>query len=349
MKMKTGNLLLILAVSILVFFWMLRIDGAGNLVQALLSAKPVWLAMAAGMMGIYWLLEAGVLHISIGTFYKRQGFGDSLRVSMVGQLFNCITPFASGGQPVQAYALTKQGVPLGAASCALMVKFIVYQAVLTIYSSVTLLFCFRAFTTQINGMSLFVLAGFSVNAAVIAGLLCLCFLKGGTRRFLEACIRIAGRLRLVKDVQSVNEKLEQELKGFYDGFDAIRKNSPLIMRMILLTAAQLSAFFLIPWTLYRAFGLSGASAFSMLAAAAFVLNLTSFIPLPGAAGGAEFGFYTLFAMFFPLHMLNASVLLWRVATFYLTICVGMLFTAVFPKPRKCEGHIIPHGSFGPAE
>ena len=34
---------------------------------------------------------------------------NSIKVSMIGLLFNNITPFSSGGQPMQAYELTKTG------------------------------------------------------------------------------------------------------------------------------------------------------------------------------------------------------------------------------------------------
>lgn len=57
-----------------------------------------------------------------------------------------------------------------------------------------------------------------------------------------------------------------------------------------------------------------------------VLMMSSFIPLPGAAGGAEVSFFTFFKLFFPANLLNISGLLWRMITFYLTICIGMCFT-----------------------
>ena len=56
--------------------------------------------------------------------------------------------------------------------------------------------------------------------------------------------------------------------------------------MSALTAVQLTAFFLIPLCIFYAFGLGKADVLLMICAGAFVLNFTSFIPLPGAAAGA---------------------------------------------------------------
>ena len=75
----------------------------------------------------------------------------------------------------------------------------------------------------------------------------------------------------------------------------------------------------------KALGMKGVTGLSMLVAQAFVLNVSSFVPLPGAAGGAEYSFHTMFAMFFPVQLLALAVLLWRIVTFYLPICVGTAF------------------------
>lgn len=329
MKKQTRNILVIIGLSALVFIYMLKTDGAANLWSALRSARPAWLIAACGLMAAYWLLESQILHLAVQKFHPGQKFACTLQTSMIGQLFNCITPFASGGQPVQAYHLVKSGVPFGTASCALMIKFIVYQSVLTLYSLITLLLRYNLFAAQVRGLGFLVLVGFGVNAAVIAGLLSLCCFPKGTERFLFWGVRALAKLRILKEPEHSRIRLQKELSGFYEGFSAIRHHALLIFQMAALTVAQLTAFFLIPLVLYHSFGLTGAPAFSILAAGAFVLNLTSFIPLPGAAGGAELGFHLLFAMFFPARFLAASVLLWRAATFYLPICAGSLFTANF--------------------
>lgn len=326
MKRKKWSILIITVISAAVLGYMVYKEGARDLFEAAISARPLWLFVAVCLMGIYWLLESHALHLAVIEFRPKQHFLSSLKVSMVGQLFNCITPFASGGQPVQAYRLVKEGMPLESASCALMVKFIVYQSVLTFYSLITFLLRFSLFDTQISGVGILVLIGFAVNFSVIAGLLFICCFRKGTVHILALGIRLGANLRLVKDKQAAMEKMKEKLEGFYDGFAAMRRNLPLIFRMMFITAVQLTAYFLIPWAIYLAFGLSGATCFSIIAASAFVLNLTSFVPLPGAAGGAEFGFYTLFSMFFPQTIIHAAVLLWRAVTFYFPIVTGYLFT-----------------------
>lgn len=333
MKCKKLNLAVIAVSLAVLLVYVFAVDGARGLLDALRAASPVWLGAAVALMVAYWLLEAVILHLAVKRFYAPQRFGKTLQTSMVGQLFNCITPFASGGQPIQAYHMTKTGVPLGTSACALTVKFVIYQFVLTVYSLVTLLFKFRAFSQEIANLKYLVLAGFAVNTAVIAGLLCICFCPDSTGRFLRGCTRLLAKLRFVRNEEETNERMQAQITQFYESFTVIRGNWALMLKMGALSALQLTAYFMIPYMLLRCFQAGGVSVFSMLVAQAFVLNVSSFVPLPGAAGGAELSFYTMFAMFFPAKVLALAVLLWRIITFYLPICVGTVFTWSF-SPRS---------------
>ena len=325
MRRNRWNVALLVGISAAVLFCMFRSFGPGNLWRALLAIRPGWVAGACGLMLLFWLLEAGLLHVSVRVFRKEQRFGDSLNAAMIGQLFNCLTPFSSGGQPVQVFYLSRRGLAVGESSCAMIVKFIVYQVVLTLYSLATLALRFSMFAGRVPGLRGMILVGFGVNLAAVGGLVCLCLFRGGTQRFLEGLVRLLHRLRLVRDEGRALERVNRELDGFYGGFQALRANRGTIPRLAGLTFAQLTVLFLIPYALYSGFGLNGVPALSILATAAFGMNMTAFIPTPGAAGGAELGFYALFALFFPPRVLGASLLLWRGITFYLPILVGSLF------------------------
>lgn len=334
MKCKKLNLIIIAVVSAFLIFYLCAVDGAQSVWQALCSIDPRWMLAAVALMGGYWLLEAVILHLAVKPFHKQQRFDSTFRTSMVGQFFNCVTPFASGGQPMQIYHMTKHGVPLGISSCALLVKFVVYQFVLTIYSLVTLVFQFNSFSDRIPHMKYLVLVGFGVNTAVICGLLSICFFRKQTDALVKKCIHLLVKMRLVKEEEKILASAKESIAQFYDGFQILKHDVWLLLRMAMLSVAQLTLYFMIPFILFCAFGLQGAPFFSMLAAQAFVLNISSFVPLPGAAGGAELSFSAMFAIFFPGAVLNVSVLLWRLLTFYMPILVGMFFVMSFRKKKQ---------------
>lgn len=331
MKAKRFNLIIIGFSIAFLLLYIYKEDGIENLVSSLSNLNILWISGAVCLMIVYWILESLILHIAIKKFHFKQRFVTTLQTSMIGQFFNCITPFSSGGQPMQAYHMVKTGVPLGTASCSLLLKFIVYQFVLTIYSAITLIFHFSNFIGKVSGLGILILVGFSLNTVVIFALLSICFFSNQTKSFIEFIVKIGSKVHLIKNPDSVRTYLLSELDSFYDGFLVMRKNPFLIIKMGMFSIIQLTSYFLIPYFLYRAFHLSGNTITTMIAAEAFVLNITSFVPLPGAAGGAEFSFHNMFGMFFPQNFLNPAILLWRVVTFYLTILVGMCFTIHFTK------------------
>ena len=72
--------------------------------------------------------------------------------------------------------------------------------------------------------------------------------------------------------------------------------------------------------------MSDASLLQIMSYQAYVLMISSFIPLPGAMGGAELGYHGFFKDIFTEQYVNTSMMLWRIMTFYLPIIVGLFFT-----------------------
>lgn len=321
--------------------WLLKQYSIQALWKMMLGVRPLWILAALGLMVVYWVFESLGLHLAVSRFVPTQNPGDTFCATMIGQFFNCITPFSSGGQPMQAWYLVKKGVSLSFASCSLLIKFIVYQFVLTIYSALTLLLCFKSFAGRISSIGWLIFVGFGVNLLVITGLLCLGFLRRPTEKVLYGSVSLLKKVKLISEqaASKAKERIQKELMEFYEGFAQIRQDIGGILAMSALTAVQLTAFFLIPLCIFYAFGLGKTDVLLMICAGAFVLNFTSFIPLPGAAAGAEIGFHTIFSIFFPTHILSVAILFWRLLTFYLPICVGGCFTATAGVWRKNKKQI----------
>ncbi len=326
MKLKKWNIVLIVLSFGLLLGYLFWQEDVRKIAHMLADARPLWLVCALGLMVLYWLLEAVILHLVSRKLYDRQRFDSTFRTSMVGQFFNCVTPFASGGQPMQAVQMVKGGMPLGQATSALLIKFIIYQATLTLYSLVMLVFCFGYFAERIPGFGRLILLGFLVSAAVLAGLLCLGLFHRLTMWLCTRVVRLLARLHIVKDEQEKIAYVEQESRSFHESFVLMRKEIPTMVWMVGLSAVQLTVFFLIPSCLFATFGVVNIDAPLVLSAQTFVTLISSFIPLPGAMLGAEFSFASLFNILVAdTGIINMVMTLWRMLTFYLPIVVGMFF------------------------
>lgn len=325
-KLNPFNVLLVALSLGVLFFYIFFVDGAAEIYETVKMLKREWLLAGVLLMAVFWLLEALCLHMPLTASGPKLPFSRTFSISMIGQYFNSITPFSTGGQPMQAFYLSRDGVPVGASLSAMLVKLTVYQFVLTAYTAVILLFKTAFFFEKVNGFVFLTFLGFGLNVVVIAALICMGYFKRVAKVIGAWLVRVGAALHLVKDRYSALRGMTQEVDRFHKDIALLRRDIPLLFKMMALTALQLTAYFAVTYTVYRSFGLSSADFLSIISAQAFVLLLSSCIPLPGAVGASEGGFLLFFAIFFPKPFLVYAVLAWRLTTFYMPLVVGAGFT-----------------------
>ena len=316
--------------------YILFVDGVDNLITSIAKMKAGFLLLAVGLMMVYWLMEAWGLHAALKILHPRQKFRKTLIVTMLGQYYNCITPSASGGQPMQAFYLTRFGTPLSDGMTALLSKFIVYQFVLIVYTGAVLLIRFGTFSVRFAPLMVMVMIGFIINAAVIALLLMLAFFKAPVRKAALWGVKLLGKLRLIKaeNIDKKSAEISEIIEKYHSNFCFIRKKPILILKMMLYTAVQLTAYFSISYIIYLGFGLRDTDYFTVLSCQAFVLLVSAVVPLPGAVGAAEGSYSMFFNDIFTgggHSFVGISVFIWRFLTFYLPIIMGLVISPFLGK------------------
>ena len=283
----------------------------------------------------YWLFETLTLHFILKDFYGGEAFRDSLNVTMGGQYFSAITPFSTGGQPFQAYYLTKRGRNLGVTVSALMAKFIIYQTSLVLLSTALLIIKWGYFKNAVPNFYWLVIIGYSVNIIVLAAIIVIGVFKGLADGIYKGIIRLGAKLHIVKDKEATLEKAEESLKLFHSTFRGLFQHMPVLLNGLFFSTLQLLCYFSVTFFIYRSFGLNAVSLITIIAAQGFVLMVSSFVPIPGAGVGAEASFALFFGNFFPKEgQTGVAVILWRFISFYLTIIVGVFFAMKISDVKK---------------
>lgn len=327
-KKKSNKLNLIICgiAFIVMIVYLLFVDKLENVLNALRNINPIFLIVCILFMVGYWLCESATIHAILKPLHPKAKFWHTWLDTIIGQYFNCITPCASGGQPMQAYYFVQFGVPLGAGLTALLSRFIVYQFVLTVYSVFTLAVGFNQFGDDLSakGLMPFVLIGFVINTAVIVFLLSIALWKNGTVKAANGIITLLTKMHIVKNPMHWRLYFTREVNKFHENFKFLKKNVWVIVKSCFFTFIQLTLYLSISYVLYCGFGLDGESLLKIISYQAYVLMISSFIPLPGAMGAAELGYAGFFKDMFGSYT-GVSTMLWRIFTFYLPILVGMGF------------------------
>jgi len=338
MKNIRKKSIIILLILVVVLFFLLK-DDFSNIIDTLLNVNLIWILVATIAVILYWFLKALGLYILVREQTNKIKLKTIFAQGVITEFFNGITPFATGGQPAQAYMLTKMGIKIANATNMLVQSFIFFQAALIVHGilAVTLNYKFNLLSIEPAVWTL-ILLGFIINT--IVGI-CLLFISFSTRvnnKIGNFVINVGLKLKIVKDKEQAQIKWTEKLSEYHSNAEILRHKKSLFMKGFLCNFLALSALYVIP--IFIVFSLSDYTSVNILeaiAASSFVLIIGNFVPIPGGSGGIEYGFITLFKPFLQGATLTAVLILWRFITYYLGLIIGGITLGFFKGEDKvCE-------------
>ena len=334
------NFALIVIICVGLFVYMVHKDGIDNIVSLLKQVDYKWVAIGLIFLALHWFCEALNVHLSIKRMYKDQSLTNSIKVGMIGLLFNNITPFSSGGQPMQAYELYKTGKRVSDSMSALAMKFAITQTALVLTTIVISLFQFDFFMNIMKDYIWVAILGFGINILAIIIVILLGINKNIIKKISNGIIIFLSKIRIIKHPDETKEKISKSIDNFSEQFKAMDRR--LVIKMFIVAVIETLLYYSLTYTVYRAFGNYGVSYWQIIPIQAFLLLIMTFIPTPGSGLGAEGGFLLLFNSIFKEGTINMSILFWRIYTFYLPIIVGAFF--LIPTKGKITKRTVDYNS-----
>ena len=139
------NTLVLLLITIIVLYVILKDDWL-NISKALTTMDVKYLILAVIVFLISVSLK-GIANYLIVNDKKKISVKEAIKHNFITQFFNGITPFSTGGQPMEIYMLTEHGISLPKATNYTVQSFIFYQIALVICGAlaVTYNFIFKIF------------------------------------------------------------------------------------------------------------------------------------------------------------------------------------------------------------
>lgn len=299
-----------------------------DLAAALKRLSPAYLLLCLLSWALYVLFDALAIH----HFVAIQGHGirlhQSIHAAIVGIYYCNITPGASGGQPMEMYCLSKYGVPVGVSGSGMAVKFVVFQTVLLVTGAVLWVFNGSFVREFIDGSQWFVLLGYAANFCTIGLVILMAISQKAVRWVIEKCIQLGVKLHICKDPEASRQKWEAHCQSFLGSVQQVMKHPGDMVVQCLIAFGQLMSLMIVIIAVYHALGLSGQSTVQLITMGVLLYIGASYVPTPGASGAQEGGFAVLFRGIFPDAQRFVALLIWRFATYYLSVLVGAVVTAV---------------------
>lgn len=297
-----------------------------DLLAALKRLSPAFVLLCIACWALYVLFNA----LTMYHFLKVQGhpvkLRESLYAAMIGIYYCNVTPGATGGQPMEMYALSKYGVPVGVSGSGMAVKFVLFQTVLLI-TGATLWLTHLDFVREYAQSSWwFILLGYLANFCTIGMVMLMAISQKAVRWVIDRCISIGVKLHLCKDAEASKEKWENHCASFLGSVRLMMRRPRDLLVQCLIALAHLMSLMLVIIAVYHALGLQGVSTMELITMGVLLYIGASYTPLPGASGAQEGGFAVMFRGIFPDALLFVALMIWRFCTYYLSVLVGAAMT-----------------------
>lgn len=323
MKSIKKNSILLIIFSCLVIFLAIK-DDFETTVKAFQNTKYLWIVIALIAMLIFWAIKSLALHVIVKKYPKKTKFTQIFRQIIITQFFNGITPFATGGQPMQVYMLSKTGLSLAQTTNIIIQDFIIYQIALVFLTTVAVIMnsLYQIFPDSLLLKKLIII-GYLVNLGVAIVLIFISFSTKVTKKVAVFFIKLFSKLKIIKKYKEKLDRIEDKIDEFHEGVIILRKNKKTIALGLFYNTVGLLIYFAIPIFIFKAVDSSiSTPLLEMLVASAYVTTIAAFVPTPGGTGGIEYSFLDFFKKFVTYGRLSAIMLIWRFVTYHFGIIVG---------------------------
>ena len=294
------------------------------MIMKLVNKKFIFIGFL--IMVLYIILECTIINILIKTIQKTKVRFLAVKIAMMGFYYNLVTPFASGSQPMQIYALNKYDINLSKSIAIVTNKTVLFQTVVTIYSAVIIFLNIEVLKNELPSMLVLMSIGMIMNIVSLLGGMLILLTPNTMKIIVKVIVNILYRLNIFKSLNKKIHTINKFIDEYSYSIKLFIKNKKALFLSIILTIIQLTVFFSISYCVYKAFNLNGLSIFEVLSLQVFLYMSVSPIPTPGNVGANEVAFLTIFANVFPGNIIGYSVFLYSIYVYYFLVVVCGVFT-----------------------
>lgn len=330
------GILVVLAISAFVLYSDLKTTPINELVKAAQNINIVAFVLIFALMILSYVCEASIIAVLAHRKNEpKRSKWSFFRIPIIQALFNAITPMSTGGQPAQLAAMIQMGIEGGRATSLLLMKFIIYQVAVFIAYILTILFGFHMVATSFSGLAIFIVIGLLIHVGSTLFLLAIMFAYKWTKKATNWIMNVLAKFMEKERVEKWRQATMEKIETFYAESQKLKKEKKKLLVATILTLLQLLIFYSIPYMVLLALNVH-ASWIAVTQMNIMIIMFMAIIPIPGASGGAEYSFQTLFATFVSSHgLLVLGMFLWRFATYFFGMILG-IFGWIF-KPKKIKG------------
>lgn len=302
-------------------------EDLGAMLAAIEGADLRWLVPGIILVLFFIWCESIIIWYMMRSFQLHLKRRICFLFSSVGFFFSCITPSASGGQPMQIYYMKKEKIPIPVSTVILMIVTITYKLVLVVIGLGILIFGQGFLHRYLESILPVFYLGLALNIFCVSFMTILVFHPVFAEKILTVGRILLERLRLIRHKKERVRKLQESMEVYRERAAYLGTHKHVIVHVVLVTFVQRIALFAVTGCVYAAFYLSGTSVWDVVLLQAVISISVDMLPLPGGMGISEKLFLTIFPPVFG-HLILSAMVLSRGLGYYSQLLISAVFTAV---------------------
>ena len=318
------NTIILVLMTVLILYIVLRKDMT-SIIDDFYKLDYKYILIALILYFIYIFLHSYVVYKTVN---KKEKFSlrESFKHNMIAQFFNGITPFSTGGQPMEIYMLTEHDISASKATNYIMQNFVFYQIALVLFGFIAVLINSQMHLfPKINFLKEIVILGFIINTLIAIVILVFSLSKTMATKLVKGSINVLYKMHIIKNKEKQEKIWNERLEEYNECADELKKRKELFALGVLLNFLGLACLYAIPlFICYALHDFNNMSLVSAVVSSAYVMVASSFVPIPGASGGIEYSFTQFFGNFLSTGKTSSALLIWRFITYYFGMIVGSI-------------------------
>ncbi|MEO0292903.1 MAG: flippase-like domain-containing protein [candidate division WOR-3 bacterium] len=239
----------------------------------------------------------------------------SIEIILTGAFLAAVTPFQTGGFPVQLYLLKKAKISYGKGSLIILLRAIFYSIMMLVLFP----FLFPILIKETEIKSINILSKYSIIVySIIILIITFILIKPEIIKRLVYRLIKKKRKKGTKLIFKLFKEIEEMKEGFWF---FVKKKKWHSIGSFFLTFITYIPYFFIASLLLKGIGIEE-SFFKIAFLQLVVIFFSFFSPTPGATGVTEGVFAVLFLGIIGRNLLGVFTILWRFFTFYLSALIG---------------------------
>ena len=254
----------------------------------------------------------------------------AIKTSLLGKFYDGITPFSTGGQPMQIYYMTTKGIGGAESSAIVLIRYFGSMFAFTVLGAAFMIAgAAKNVLAGVSGSTLLLVAGWvglAINFLLPLFILFFVLFPRLARKLTGWFIFVGVKLKIVKHKERTMRKALRTVKDFIHCFRIIVRRPVCLVLFLLCCFAENFLTLSVPFFVMNALScpLDGMF-FTIIALNVFTTFGVSFIPTPGNTGVIE-GMGVLAFSAAAGATLAWSVLFWRFSVYYIYILIGIVWT-----------------------